>query len=186
MNKNVRFHGNKTRNIVFIAMFAVLIAVCSWISIPTAIPFTMQTFAVYLALDFLGAKKGTTAVTIYLLLGMIGLPVFSNFTSGIGVLLGLHGGYMVGWILSGVVMGMTEKLLGRKLWTRAVSMLLGLLVCYVAGTAWFMFVYTRNTGVVGMGTALLWCVIPFVVPDFLKLGLAFWLSRRLEKDARLI
>lgn len=184
MEKNVRFHGNKTRDIVFIAMFAVLIAVCSWISIPTAIPFTMQTFAVYLALDFLGAKKGVTAVLIYLLMGMIGLPVFANFTSGIGMLFGMTGGYMIGWIFSGFVMGITEKLLGRKLWARGVSMMLGLLVCYTVGTIWFLVTYTRSAGVIGVGTALLWCVMPFVIPDLVKLGLALGISRRLEKITR--
>lgn len=173
---------SKAGDLVFIALFAVLIAVCSWISIPTAIPFTMQTFAVYLALNFLGGKKGTAAVCIYLLLGLIGLPVFSNFTSGIGVLLGTAGGYMMGWILSGFVMSFLEKMLGRKIWAQAVSMLTGLLVCYITGTAWFMMVYARTAGVIGISTALLLCVIPFVIPDLVKLGLALWISQRLKKS----
>ena len=133
---------NKTRDIVFIALFAVLIAVCSWIAIPTAIPVTMQTFAVFLTLNFLGGKKGTVSVCIYLLLGVIGVPVYAHFTSGIGMLLGSTGGYMIGWIFSGLVMWLLERLLGRKLWAQAVSMLIGLVVCYVAGTAWFMVVYS--------------------------------------------
>ena len=82
MNNITETNKNKTGDIVFIALFAVLIAVCSWISIPTAIPFTMQTFAVYLTLNFLGGKKGTISVCIYLLLGLVGLPVYANFTSG--------------------------------------------------------------------------------------------------------
>ena len=122
MNKTTESNKNKTRDLVFIALFAVMIAVCSWISIPTAIPFTMQTFAVYLTLNFLGGKKGTVSVCIYLLLGLIGLPVYANFTSGIGRLMGTTGGYMIGWIFSGLVMWLLEKLLGRKLWAQAVSM----------------------------------------------------------------
>lgn len=184
MKMNSNSDGNKTRDIVFIALFAVLIAVCSWISIPTVIPFTMQTFAVYLTLNFLGAKKGTVSVCIYLLLGLIGLPVFANFTSGIGMLFGTTGGYMIGWILSGLVMGILEKLIGRKLWAQAISMLMGLSVCYIAGTAWFMIVYAQNTGTIGLWTALLWCVIPFIIPDLAKLGLALWFSQRLEKITR--
>lgn len=172
---------NKTQDIVFIALFAVMIAVCSWISIPTTIPFTMQTFAVYLTLNFLGGKKGTVSVCIYILLGLIGLPVYANFTSGIGMLMGTTGGYMIGWIFSGLVMWLIEKLIGRKLWAQAVSMLVGLLVCYIAGTAWFIVVYAQSSGPVGLWTALLWCVIPFVIPDLVKLGLALWLSQRLEK-----
>lgn len=154
---------SKTQDIVFIALFAVMIAVCSWILIPTTIPFTMQTFAVYLTLNFLGGKKGTVSVCIYLLLGLIGLPVYANFTSGIGMLMGTTGGYMIGRIFSGLVMWLIEKLIGRRLWAQAVSMLVGLVVCYIAGTAWFMVVYAQNTGPVGLWTALLWCVIPFII-----------------------
>lgn len=171
----------KTTDIVFIALFAVLIVVCSWISIPSVVPFTMQTFAVYLTLNYLGAKRGTVSIFIYLCLGLIGVPVFSNFNSGIGALIGVTGGYMLGWLLSGLVMWLLEKLLGTKIWAQAVSMLAGLIVCYIAGTAWFMVVYARNTGPIGLWSALLWCVIPFIIPDLLKLGLALWLSQRLKK-----
>ena len=81
-----------TRKIVYTAMFAVLMAVCSWISIPTAIPFTMQTFAIFLALNYLGGKSGVISVIVYLLLGLIGLPVYANGTSGAGMLFGSTGG----------------------------------------------------------------------------------------------
>lgn len=172
---------NKTKDLVLIALFAVLIVVCSWISIPSVVPFTMQTFAVYLTLNYLGAKRGTVSIFIYLCLGLIGVPVFANFHSGIGALFGVTGGYMLGWLLSGLVMGLLEKLLGTKIWAQAISMLAGLIVCYIAGTAWFMVVYARNTGPIGIWSALLWCVIPFMIPDLLKLGLALWLSQRLKK-----
>lgn len=174
-------HQNHTKDLVYIALFAVLMAICSWISIPTVIPFTMQTFAVYLALDFLGGKKGTIAVCIYLLMGLIGLPVFSNFTSGLGVLLGAAGGYMMGWILSGLVMWALERLLGRKIWAQVLSMLTGLIVCYGTGTAWYVLVYGKNMGTAGIRTALFLCVIPFVIPDLIKLGMALWISQRLKK-----
>ena len=181
MNKPKDSKKIKTTDIVFIALFAVLIAVCSWISIPSIVPFTMQTFAVYLALNFLGARKGTISVCIYLLLGLIGLPVFANFNSGVGALFGLTGSYMIGWIFSGLIMWLMEKLIGKKLWAQAVSMLVGLVVCYIMGTAWFMIVYAKNSGPIGLWTALLWCVIPFVVPDIVKLTLALIVSRRLKK-----
>ena len=177
---------NKTNDIVFIALFAVLIVVCSWISIPSVVPFTMQTFAVYLTLNYLGAKRGTVSIFIYLCLGLIGAPVFSNFNSGIGALFGVTGGYMLGWLLSGLVMGLLEKLIGTKIWAQAISMLAGLIVCYIVGTAWFMVVYARNTGPIGIWSALLWCVIPFIIPDLLKLGLALWISLRLKKITKLV
>lgn len=173
--------NNKTRDIVFIALFAVLIAVCAWISIPSIVPFTMQTFAVYLTLNFLGGKRGTVSVCVYLLLGLIGVPVFSNFNAGPGALFGATGGYMIGWIFSGLVMWLLEKMLGNKIWVQTVSMIVGLVVCYIMGTAWFMFVYAHNTGPVGLWTALGWCVFPFIIPDMVKLGLALWLSQRLKE-----
>ncbi len=182
--KTMESNKNKIRDIVFIALFAVLMAVCSWISIPTAIPFTMQTFAVFLTLNFLGGKKGTASVCIYLLLGLIGLPVYANGTAGIGIIMGTTGGYMIGWIFSGFVMWILEKLIGRKTWAQAISMLIGLLICYIIGTAWYMIVYAKTIGAVGLWVALGWCVLPFIIPDLVKLGLALWLSQRLEKITR--
>ena len=91
----------KTIDLAYIAIGAVLITICSWISIPTTVPFTMQTFAVFFVLSFLGGKRGTIAIIVYVLLGAVGVPVFSHFTSGIGILLGNTGGYMVGFILMG-------------------------------------------------------------------------------------
>ena len=172
---------NKSKSIAFIALFAALIAVCSWVSIPSIVPFTMQTFAVYFTLIFLGAKRGTLAICVYLLLGLLGIPVFANFNSGIGALFGLTGGYMLGWIISGFVMWLFEKIPSEKIWVQAISMLVGLIVCYIAGTAWFMLIYAQTTGPIGLWTALLWCVIPFIIPDVLKLAIALFLSQRLKK-----
>ena len=183
MNNKSKF---TTRDTVYIALFAVLMTVCSYISIPMTIPFTMQTFAVYFALNFLGPKKGTLSICVYLLLGILGIPVFSSGTAGIGVVIGVTGGYMIGWLFSGLSMWITEKILGNKLWAQAVSMLIGLLVCYIAGTAWFMVVYARTSGAVGLWTVLTWCVFPFIIPDIAKLGLALWLSRRLKKVTKIM
>ena len=94
----------RTRDVAYIAIFTALMAVCSWISIPTAIPFTLQTMAVFLAVGLLGGKRGTLAVTAYVLLGAVGAPVFANFSGGIGILLGQTGGYILGFIGSALVM----------------------------------------------------------------------------------
>lgn len=185
MKKTV-IKSSNTKDIVYISLLSVLMVVCSYLSIPTVIPFTMQTFAVFFSFNFLGGKKGILSVCIYLLLGLIGLPVFANGTSGIGIILGTTGGYMIGWIFSGLVMWIVEKIFGRKLWTQILAMILGLLVCYIIGTAWFMVVYARSSGAIGLWTALVWCVFPFVLPDLLKLGLALWLSQRLRKIAKIM
>ena len=88
-----------TKDMALTAMFAVLIAVCSWISIPLAVPITLQTFGVFCALAVLGGKRGFFAVLVYILLGAAGLPVFAGFKSGIGTLFGSTGGYIVGFLL---------------------------------------------------------------------------------------
>ena len=176
---------SKTYDMVYIAVFAVLIAICSWISIPMTVPFTLQTFAVFLAVGVLGGKRGSLAVLVYILLGAIGIPVFSGFSGGIGILLGNTGGYIIGFLFSALVMWLIERFFGRKTWVLAVSMVVGLIVCYVFGTVWFMIVYAQNAGAVGLATVLGWCVIPFIIPDLVKIALALTLSKRLASVLKL-
>lgn len=171
----------KTYDMVYIAISAVLMAICSWISIPTAVPVTMQTFGVFVTVGILGGKRGTLSVLVYLILGMIGVPVFAGFTGGIGVLAGSTGGYIIGFIFSSLVMWLMEMLLGRKPAVQILSMLAGLVVCYLFGTVWFMIVYGKSAGAVGIGTVLGWCVIPFIIPDLLKIALAFGFTRKVRQ-----
>lgn len=166
---------------VYIAIFAVLMAVCSWISIPTTVPFTLQTFGVFIAVGILGGKRGTLAVLVYILLGAVGVPVFAGFQGGIGAIAGTTGGYIVGFLFSALVMWAIEKLFGRKPAVQIISMVVGLAVCYAFGTVWFMVVYGRTVGAVGLGAVLGWCVIPFIIPDLIKIALAFGLSRKLRQ-----
>jgi hypothetical protein len=169
---------SKTYDMVYIAVFAVLIAICSWISIPTTVPFTLQTFAVFLAVGVLGGKRGSLSVLIYILLGAVGIPVFAGFSGGFGILLGSTGGYIIGFLFSALLMWGMEALLGKKTWVLGLSMVLGLIVCYAIGTVWFMAVYTKNSGPVGLAAVLSWCVIPFIIPDLIKIALALVLSKR--------
>ncbi len=169
----------RTKSMIYISLFAVLTAVCAWISIPAAVPFTMQTFGVFAATGVLGGKKGTAAICVYLLLGLAGLPVFSGGTSGPGVLLGSTGGYMLGWILAGLITWAVESVFGRSTRTAALSMILGLAGCYALGTAWFMAVYAPGSGPIGLWSALSMCVAPFIIPDLLKITLALTIRKRL-------
>ena len=173
------------RDMAYIALFAVMMAVCSWISIPYVVPFTLQTFAVFLAVGVLGGRRGTMAVLVYLLMGAVGLPVFTGFSGGIGHLLGSTGGYIVGFVFTALVMWGMERIPGSRTVVLAVSRVLGLLVCYAFGTAWVLLVYARTTGPVGVWTAVGWCVAPYVVPDLMKLALALVLRRRLRGAIRL-
>ena len=177
--------GFQTIDLAYVAVCAVLMAVCSWISIPATVPFTLQTFAVFCSLGLLGGKRGTAAILVYLLLGALGVPVFAGFSGGIGILFGTTGGYLLGFILMGLVYWLGERLSMDSRNIRIISMILGLLLCYAFGTAWFMFVYARQTGAIALGTALAWCVVPFLLPDLVKLALALLLSGRLRKALHL-
>lgn len=173
-----------TLDIVYVGVFAVLITICSWISIPTVVPFTLQTFAVFAAVGILGGRRGTFAVLVYILMGAIGLPVFAGFSGGIGVLLGTTGGYILGFLLTGLLYWCITKVLGEKPWVMILSMVLGLAVCYAFGTAWFMLVYASQSGPIGLGTALGWCVIPFILPDLGKIVLALIMTKALKPHVR--
>ena len=170
----------KTIDMAYIALFAVLMAVCSWISIPAVVPFTLQTFGVFVAVSVLGGKRGTLAVVLYLLMGIVGLPVFAGFSGGLGVLLGSTGGYIIGFVFTALVMWLIERLLGTKTWVLALSMLLGLAVCYAFGTAWYCFQAGSS-----VGAALGLCVFPFIPGDLVKMLIAMALGpmirSRLEK-----
>lgn len=124
------------------------------------------------------------SVLVYILLGIIGVPVFAGFTGGIGILAGNTGGYIVGFLLSALVMWGMEALFGKSRMILALSMITGLLVCYAVGTVWFMAVYAKNAGTVGVGAVLGWCVIPFIIPDLLKIAAAMFLTKRLAGAVR--
>lgn len=179
----------KTIDLAYMAVGAVLITVCSWISIPSAVPFTLQTFAVFCVLGLLGGKRGTISIAVYILLGIIGIPVFSGFKGGFGVIIGTTGGYIVGFIFMGLIYWLAEVIwkplsCGTKLKTmlvRGAVMAFGLLICYAFGTAWFMAAYARNSGPVGLATALGWCVIPFIIPDVIKLVVSVIITGRLKR-----
>ena len=177
----VAVQRSKTYDIVYIAVFAVIMAICSWISIPAAVPFTLQTFGVFIAVGVLGGKRGSLSVLVFILLGAIGIPVFANFSGGIGVLAGPTGGYIIGFLFSALLMWAMEKLPGKKSVMQIVSMIAGLIVCYAFGTVWFVIVYGRMNGPIGFTAALASCVVPFIIPDLIKIALAYVLSRKLRK-----
>ena len=168
------------RDMVFVSLMAVVIALCSYLSVPAAVPFTMQTFAVFCALLLLGGKRGFLAVGLYILLGAFGLPVFSGFRGGLGALLGPTGGYILGFLLCALLFWLLE----RKL-PPLVLLVLGLLVCYLFGTLWFVYVYSSGGKEIGFGAALAVCVLPYLIPDAIKLFLAHVLSRRVKRALRL-
>ena len=171
----------RTVDIAYIGLFAALIAVCAQIAVPMTVSFTMQTFAVFCALATLGGKGGTISILIYIVLGAVGVPVFAGFTGGIGILFGTTGGYIIGFLFTGLLYWLITHFFGEKLPVMILALVLGLAVCYAFGTAWFMIVYAKNSGSVGLLTALGWCVFPFILPDCVKMALAILIGKRLPK-----
>ena len=174
----------RTLNMAKVSLMAVLIAVCSWITIPSQIPFTLQTLAIFTALGLLGGKLGTLSICIYILLGCVGIPVFSGFRGGIGIIAGPTGGYIYGFILAGLLYWVLTALLGRFRKGRisdavisCAAMILGNAACYAAGTAHFIFVYTGNSGGISISAALAACVIPFIVPDIIKICISVFITK---------
>ena len=160
-----------TRKLTRCALFAAMMALCAWIGIPLGhTVFTMQTFGVLLALGILGGKRGTISILCYLLLGAAGLPVFSGFRGGIGAILGPTGGYLWGFLATGLVFWLLEK------WSRPLAMAAGIAVCYACGTLWYM-TYTGGA----LAAVLAQTVLPYLIPDALKLVLALRLTKRLKK-----
>ena len=185
MSANTHDNNNKTRfavlSLVYTAVFAAIIAVCSIISIPVGeVPVTLQTFAVCLSAAMLGWKRGTLSVLVYLLLGAVGAPVFAGMTGGIGILAGPTGGYLIGFILTAVIVGVAAERFQRKALPLAIAMAVGVLACYALGTVWFMVVMKW-----GLAETLAVCVLPFLIPDAVKIAVAVLLSNRLSRVIRL-
>ena len=161
----------KLRNLVRCGCCAALMAVCAWLAVPLGdTAFTMQTFGVFLTLFLLGGGKGSAACVAYLLLGAVGLPVFSGFQGGLGVLLGPTGGYLWGFL----ILCLCYWALGKNIGEIA-ALVLGLLLCYGCGTVWFFLAYVGSFWAV-----VLKCVVPYLIPDVLKLSLARLISKRMK------
>lgn len=170
----------KTIDMIYVGLAAAIIAVCSWISIPIgAVPITLQTMAVCLIAGLFGWKRGTLATVIYICLGAVGVPVFSNFKAGIGVLAGPTGGYIIGFIFTAIIVGLVSDKTKGKLWCVVVAMVLGIAVCYAFGTAWF-YIYMQSKNPMSLGAVLGACVIPFLLPDAVKIVVAAILTNRLK------
>ena len=166
------------------ALFAALMCLCAWISLPLGQnPITLQTFALFLTLELLGGKYGSLVCLVYLLLGGIGLPVFSGFRGGFSMLLGATGGYLWGFLLAALLYWLITGLFGKMFPIRLTAHLAGLLLCYALGTFWFYGVYLQAGSALSIGFVILKCVVPFVLPDLIKLFLALALAKKLKRFA---
>ena len=172
------------KEVAYLALGVALLTVCAWITVPIgAIPVTMQTFAVALLGLLFGVVRGTAVVLVYLLMGIIGIPVFSSFNAGVVALLGPTGGYMIGFLFEVSIGGAFSLIKTKrqiiKVALAFLGMILGLAALYFFGTLWFMKVYSGG-GAVTVGAALTLCVVPYLLPDGVKVFVAALLGVKLK------
>ena len=179
-DKKRSFSNSKLKNIVLISLFTAIIAACSLITLPFPVPFTLQTLGIFSALLILGGKNGTIAISIYIAVGLVGIPVFSGFSAGIGHLMGATGGYVIGFLLTALSYWLITAIFGDKTVTKVCGLALGLILCYTAGVIWYTTIYLRDTSLSALISALTIGVVPFIIPDIIKLTVAILIDRKLK------
>lgn len=173
--------NKKIKDIAIISVAAAMICVVSPVSIPIGdIPISLATFIIYLIAAIIGPKKGTISVLVYILVGIIGIPVFSSYRAGIGVIVGVTGGYIVGYIPLALLTGIFIYKCKGKIWMYPIGMILGTIVCYFIGTIWYMFNTNNN-----LISSLLVCVVPFLLFDLIKIVLSSVLAYLINKKLSL-
>lgn len=173
--------STKTYSLTVTALMAAVICVVAPLSIPIGpVPISLTNFAIYIALYVLDWKKGTLSYLIYLLLGLVGLPVFSGFTGGFEKLAGPTGGYIIGFIPMAVIAGIViDKY--KKRWIHILGMIVGTAVCYAFGTVWFCL----QSGT-APAAALSICVLPFIPGDLIKMLISVSFAPKLREKLDMI
>lgn len=166
-----------TKELVKFALFAAVTAICSQVSIPLEpVPINLGTFAVLVTGVMCSTKLkfgGAVSVLIYIALGAVGLPVFAGFKGGLGVLFGPTGGYIFGYLLMALICGFFY-IYAKKL-QNILVLVTGNVLLYICGTIWFIIV-TGN----GIISALMMCVVPFLIGDALKIAAAYVVLAKLK------
>ena len=173
--KSVAIH-----RLVVISICVAFITLCSWIAIPFPISFSLQIFAIFLTASVFPRSISVSAVLIYISLGLIGIPVFSGFSSGIPTILGPSGGYVLSFLPSVIIISFFS---GNKHSSKAkklIGMLLALLVCYACGCIWYIYVFCYPAGC-SLLAALSVCVFPFIIFDIIKILLALIVSKKISQ-----
>lgn len=160
----------RTKQMVLIALMTAVTCVLGPLSIPlpfSPVPISLTNFAIFLAIFVLGMKNGTISFIIYLLLGAVGVPVFSSFRGGLQVLAGPTGGYLIGFIFLALIMGFALDHFDRKLVPTIIGMIIGMVVCYAFGTVWIAKLLSLS-----FKEGLIMGVIPYLAGDVAKIIIA--------------
>ena len=177
------------KQIVLCAMFAALCCATAPISIPlpSGVPVTLQTAAIFLTALLLGPLYGFISVLVYVLLGAVGLPVFAGLSGGLGSLAGMSGGFIMSWPFATVLAGFIYFKFGRnstgfkKYTVMVIAMLLGSVVIYTIGLAQFMLLTGMN-----LTASIMACMVPFIPGDLLKMALVAIITPALERALKII
>ena len=161
---------------ILVSLFAALTAAGAFVSIPIGlVPISLQNLFTFLSGMVLGSRLGTFSQLIYILLGVVGLPVFSGFRGGLGVLLGPTGGFLTGFVISACIIGkLIEKIDDARIWSYFVIGLLGIIIIYACGVTQLLIVTE-----IGFKEAVIVGVVPFLPGDLLKLIIASFLAVRI-------
>lgn len=166
-----------TKSLTFTALLAAIICVLSPIAINIGpIPLSFGTLAIYIASSLIDMKHGVAAVVVFVALGAVGVPVFTNWTGGFGRIAGPTGGYIIGYIPMAFIIGLIVDRLNKHIWAYPVAMTVGTAVLYLFGAAWFMIQSGAD-----LASALLACVVPFLIGDALKIVASTLLCFRLRR-----
>ena len=166
----------KIQELVLVALMTAVLAILSPVAIPIGpVPISLGTFAVCLAVTILGKNLGTVSYLSYLLLGLAGLPIFSNYEGGPAKLLGPTGGYLMGMLFLSLLGGFGVERFAKKAVLQYLFFLLGIALCYTVGTVWLSKVLH-----LGLMKALSIGVLPFIVPDCIKVFLALVLGQKVK------
>lgn len=170
---------NSVRKMTATAICVSLMCISAFISFPLGhISLSLQLFAVYFALYFLGPLYGSVSVVVYLLLGVVGLPVYSSFGGGISAFVGPSGGFLFGFLALALVYSLALFFLRSIKGGQIIATVLSLIALYICGSMYYSVVYLG--GLHSYGASLIATVLPFVLPDIAKIALAFLISGRIK------
>ncbi len=168
-------------SICFVALFAAVISVLSILSIPTpwGVPFTLQTFAIALCGFVLGKKYGAAATVVYVLLGLVGVPVYAGMSAGPAVLIGPTGGYIIGFIFMAFFCGLAYDFFMKKKLLFILFAVVGLACCHALGIVQLKLYYKMTwAGAAMAGT------VPYIAKDMISVAIAFLLAIAVRRGLR--
>ncbi|MBQ5885031.1 MAG: biotin transporter BioY [Clostridia bacterium] len=169
----------KIREITLTAIFSAVLCLFSIITFPIgAVPVSLATFGVMIAASFIKAKCAIISVLVYIILGCVGLPIFSSFGSGPSVIFGATGGYILSYpIMAAIISTIAQKNKKHRKTMLLLSYIISLIVCHLLGSIWYCAVTQ-----IPFKKAFMVTILPFIIPDFVKIFAAIITVSAAEKS----